>query len=184
MLWPSSTIWLKAGSRPSGSYICLAWVRRFPQAGGGDRDRYSGRIHVEQELVLLLDLGIALKLVEHRDPGQRAGDQPVDHDHRDLARLVRPEQQEIGPFERLSRVGAGRSSDSVRGRSATTYTPAESSSRSRGPAGRPDTDLRRSARGSKATSVQTRAFSPSTLGSEPASWGRGTPSTGRPSPSG
>ena len=158
MLWPSRTIRSKAGSRPSGSYICLRLPERVAQAGGGDRDRHAGRVHVEHELVLLLDHRVAQQLVEHRDPGQRAGDQPVDHDHRDLARLVGADQQQVGPLEVLLGPEQARSIDSDRGRCATTCRPAESSGRSRA-AARRRLGRRRSGRwtGSISSSVQTRA---------------------------
>ena len=50
---------------------------------------------------MLLDHRVAQQLVEHRDPGQRAGDQAVHHDDGDLVRLVGADQQQVRPFEVL-----------------------------------------------------------------------------------
>ena len=95
MLWPSRTIRLNTGSRPSGSYIRSALLQRVAEHRRRDRDRHAGRVHVEKELIALLDRRVAEQLVEHRDPGQRAGNQAVDHDDGDLARLVGPQQHQV-----------------------------------------------------------------------------------------
>ena len=102
MLWPSRTIWLNAGSRPSGLYIRSASRERIAEHRRRDRDRHAGRVHVEQELIAFLDRRVAEQLVEHRDPGERAGDQAVDHHDGDLARLVGSEQHQVGAAERLA----------------------------------------------------------------------------------
>jgi hypothetical protein len=54
--------------------------------------RIAGRIQVEPELEVLADLGIGPQIVEHRQPGQRRRQQTVNHQHRDLAPLIRLER--------------------------------------------------------------------------------------------
>ena len=56
MLWPEEDHPVEGRVAAVGVVHLLGLEQRFAQAGGGDRDRHAGRIHVEQELVLLLDL--------------------------------------------------------------------------------------------------------------------------------
>ena len=80
----------------------LGLDQRFAQAGGGDRDRHAGRVHVEQELVVAPgSSGLRSSSLSIGIQASGRGDQPVDHDHRDLARLVGADQEQVGPLEGL-----------------------------------------------------------------------------------
>ena len=75
-------------------------LKRVPEAGGGDRERNAGWIHVEHELEPVLDHGIAEQVVDHRNPSERAGGEAVDHHDGDFARLVGTQEHEIRAVER------------------------------------------------------------------------------------
>ena len=97
MLWPTSTIWSRAGAlalRGRAPFACCARSSRI--CAGAVPERLARGIQVEPELVVLADLRVAPQVVEHFHPRDRARPQAVDHHDGDLVGVERLEHVQAG----------------------------------------------------------------------------------------
>lgn len=87
----------EGGVLTAGVVHLFGLLEGVAEAGHGDGDGDACGIHVEEKLIFFVDDGVSEELVDHGDPGQRAGDQAMDHDDGDLAFFVGPQEHEVGP---------------------------------------------------------------------------------------
>ncbi len=102
MLCPTSTIWSRAGRAPLGVEVLAHPASCSRELRGAEPERLARGVEVEPELVVVPHVGVAAQVVEHLHPGHGAGPQAVDHQHRDLLRVVRLEH--VQPLQLLDAV--------------------------------------------------------------------------------